>query len=963
MSARPIESSPFADNNSTVTDPQTYLSDLEAQVQLYVEEWMLNQDPDLYPEFNLSGIDITDALQFEAVVRGYVYGNAVWDLTKSTSEDDQKLWKAVQKQLQPTTLHIEDEVATKQIDSGRRLLLKGMAGAGALVALGMTNLIQNNAKAQYEDRTDTLSQDNHAEVPVESYNTEEHEQVHNPDYISKVDMYSAMMVSSLFATTLGTQTAAGLVEDGKISKKMLKTLFGTDEQSKAELSGWTASTMFSAWSARIMALKVDSETNKDENEKIASTHAYEHELAELPNIAVALGLVAASEITSNLYYESRSEFQKKALDALSAFSKDQPFRVNSHEVTKADFEAFLAVNSEDVESRYRDVTDSHELMRLAQEDVKSFLDAQKAELSLDKVESNIDSITTEELDGQITSLDQNLADDILLNSYLSTFTAPMSLTFTTASLVNKRLKPIALNFTKKHYLERIKQAKVDKESITPDMLQQFWKQANDQTLGEMNGKMGLVNLSVTTAANIAGVALFGDPPNIFFIKDHGWDEWLQNSKEGFAYGMMYSTVAHNAYIGKHLGRAVQYTEANKKSITGALQILGNTGYHLGLEKLRQGLVKVDPTGKIAAQWGPKDYKRGHLSFDYQSFFDDIGNKAKEMVYGDFMSQKYKELGDFISKYYESATTLSEDEAAITNMVKEMLQDMGIPETDSESVDTTNPFQKLVEQATDSIGEGIQQEIITELNTSMQAIIIRLDAITADDIEQRGIETLANEISTDSFFITFPDTVQENLRSLVTQQLESKVSHIDHEKHGHAHALSHSARDVRNALMTQLWAVGSLQTIAKKSLGLDQPGKIPPEKAKRYATTVLAIIAGTSAVADNVAAMLFGIDVLEKIGEKSLGDEYDEQSNFAKKLRKYAFMMSVFAGSLSKIGNGPNMSIEKIAEVFRDNERNIMEVKGMASLLGPSFANGWSGLAVGGLLTGASADLWGEIDRQ
>jgi len=70
---------------------------------------------------------------------------------------------------------------------------------------------------------------------------------------------------------------------------------------------------------------------------------------------------------------------------------------------------------------------------------------------------------------------------------------------------------------------------------------------------------------------------------------------------------------------------------------------------------------------------------------------------------------------------------------------------------------------------------------------------------------------------------------------------------------------------------------------------------------------------TSTIADYTEVMIFGIDVF------------------------------------IKIGNGPNMSLEKIKEILRGSGSEGLEVTSTPNQLAESFGNGWSLLIVGYLL--------------
>lgn len=133
----------------------------------------------------------------------------------------------------------------------------------------------------------------------------------------------------------------------------------------------------------------------------------------------------------------------------------------------------------------------------------------------------------------------------------------------------------------------------------------------------------------------------------------------------------------------------------------------------------------------------------------------------------------------------------------------------------------------------------------------------------------------------------------------------------------AEGLSHSAKEVLYALLTQLSHVGAMIESAKSVFGsVDEAmGDLEPKAKlmlKLNLSTVLS--GGVSMFADNVAAFLFGIATNDKIIEdyiESVGGLPGGEKQI-KDLKLEGFMLSlwtaIMAGSLFKSGNGPNFSL-------------------------------------------------------
>ena len=177
------------------------------------------------------------------------------------------------------------------------------------------------------------------------------------------------------------------------------------------------------------------------------------------------------------------------------------------------------------------------------------------------------------------------------------------------------------------------------------------------------------------------------------------------------------------------------------------------------------------------------------------------------------------------------------------------------------------------------------------------------------------EGVANPELTELLGVSYDDlnvVDKEALRDAVV-----KMAGFNVEESEIAEGLSHSAKEVLYALLTQLSHVGAMIESAKSVFGSvdDAMGDLEP-KAKLMLKLGLSTLltGGVSMFADNVAAFLFGIATNDKIVEdyiESVGGLPGGEKQ-AKSLKLEGFMLSlwtaIMAGSLFKSGNGPNFSL-------------------------------------------------------
>lgn len=191
------------------------------------------------------------------------------------------------------------------------------------------------------------------------------------------------------------------------------------------------------------------------------------------------------------------------------------------------------------------------------------------------------------------------------------------------------------------------------------------------------------------------------------------------------------------------------------------------------------------------------------------------------------------------------------------------------------------------------------------------------------------------------------------------------------ENGNGHArelslLSHSAKEVLFALLTQVPSVPALARMAKIAIpvaaGVENGQKPTADQLKTIVACMLPIEAGMSAFADNVAAYLFAEEVLTYFFKQTFGDDILRRTPMLEStIAIICVKIAEMAGSLTKVGNGPNFSQFKLKL-----KRTGANVQGVAidridQPIGETLTNGFAHTANTTFTLAAVAYLRREID--
>jgi hypothetical protein len=836
--------------------------------------------------------------------------------------------------------------------SGKLSRRSFMVGSAIGAGLSLVGVGQNPVNAQ-----ETANGQSDSTVPANSPEASLHIESHNPDFISKWNLGSSIMVSGGFG--------------GVVARQLL---------GKGDMGLGTGLFMAGAWGAKEAILALDSRLNPDEHQREGSKHAFDHEAAEIKaNMPVVGILVGLSELTSHIGYSEYGIDEDELIarmftqgdkieielengnDAdVEIMDESDPKPFNSIEITANDVREFVRVGKRDekIFSHLDDEQSRDTLFSLVEEQITASIDQRRIDELYNLVEeykvktdrSEEDKTTLlENLKKRSTLIKNQVAADVMKTAYISTIIAPMSLTYTSANVADKIAHQISTKILDMHFTDSIIKSIENDEDIISK--QSAFEYSHSKTLEDMNGAEGFINLILTTAANVDGYALIGDPPNIFFLLKYGMKEWLINSAQGLALSGLISEGAYSYFLARKVGIKTHMKAGHQKAATFVFDKIKETGQNIiNLLKFQSSQGNIDIPEHEFAEGSKFSFDSSALTENWKEILKDLAWKDEINT---MMSDKMQSWRDIEAKILEArggetiVKLSTEGKRIMQGLLKnfELLQNSESnpnPEEGLEAMGTALKAQLhnvLNFYGMDSSTEAeLINNIADHLVNSTSNIMQNLDRFHNTD---EAMEYLRTQEDISSVFLTSPYTENE-FRKMINNYYKHR-SQEGHVEHG---AASHSAKDVRNALLTQLWAVGSLQTVCKKGLGLDNPDlHYTTEQATATSAAVLGIIGGISGIADNVAAMLFGIDILEKIAQKTVGQEiYENNNRLGSVMRKWAFYLAVTGGSLTKIGNGANMAIRKLSNIIFKDEENILAPQFRSNELSESVNNVYAYLA-------------------
>lgn len=611
--------------------------------------------------------------------------------------------------------------------------------------------------------------------------------------------------------------------------------------------------------------------------------------------------------------------------------------------------------------------------------------------------------------------------------------APLGTTYTSSSLANDLKEEILRMLYEQSLALGVVEAKRNAgekpgdedspifwlEDKKEEVRQAAYKRADDL----FNGSMGYSKLMLALAANTQGSWGLGDPPEIYFAIDYINDP--ATLLKAHAIGALNSeafTILLNAMWLKKVGALSpealgEFLAAQKTTIAAiaksvADKDLRSTSFN-GNERHVQGVLaalndKTDPSGKLREllnglpkpriRFSLKDYlanKRGILSGQTK--------RMEKIASGVLKTPEAFACSNIFSSLVK-AFNAGDKEGA-----RKMLEAMEAKLQEGQATDLSVLFEGLMEEETTVKGED-EVEVPAEAPTHTERIMDEVGHVLAgmDDNTRKGrieealdilgIGHIFGETGERSDKRIYGAEVYEALRRADERTIAKAISQFTsvegHEdvvagmdddaalgenvaearEHaaGKEHApsfLSHSAKDVLWALLTQIPSVPAISRLADISIpeinGVKENETPTPAQLKRIVATLLPIEAGMSGVADNVAAYMFAKIVMMGFFERTFGkDVFQEFPNIKGSIGIIAKMIAEQAGSLTRVGNGPNFSQEKCVILSDDSNRQGISIDRVNVPMGETLPqkNVFSSVANGTLVMMAIGYLWNQIDK-
>lgn len=672
---------------------------------------------------------------------------------------------------------------------------------------------------------------------------------------------------------------------------------------------------------------------------------------------------------------------------------------------------------ERVERLFHEVTDQNELPEEPQthdnlEEWQSFLEVRKSELI--KVVSE--------------------------NAAVTTVLAPLGTTYTSASVARESFKRVRGILNDIHFADKVVSTlKPDVNADTPstkviygDQIEEWKQQAFNQSIDDINGIGGYLQLNIALSSNLSGAWLAGDPPNFYFIQRHP-DLALKANAAGLVMSELASAAMNYSWLKSKLGWIDpkkfiteyvhnQYKTLNKLKTSFTDQDLRDVSFNGGRQNAHRlfdqikryqdshpntevlGRIKVDQIPTFAFFLDPKTLISQKIEVVTQMTKDAAakvkGGKSKNHLIDEDYKGRF-DFEDFLgfiesSKIQEileqqnpgSLNTLAGDLRKVrldqtTSDATALIEEITNPAGDEEPKPfieqlleipllsaslSTSEISKKLKNVADQTREmhqlrSFRYELDTLANTyqrrkktrgrGMDRLMkdwdARKDEIDpekhlqiADQIRvigekrQRGFHTtdiiadlksLAEEIGNaaepeqnemeDLYRLLGalgPDDLRKPFEDAVLLTRNNRET-----EHHEKKLLEHQAQEVLFVLGTQLPVVPGLihgvNRILPKLAGVGENGPDLPQ-LKAMSAAVLGFEAVTSAFADNVAAYLFAEGVLDDLMGNFYGEEYAGKKDLKDSVALSALFMAIAAGSLTKIGNGPTVTM---AELDMDGE--------------------------------------------
>lgn len=545
---------------------------------------------------------------------------------------------------------------------------------------------------------------------------------------------------------------------------------------------------------------------------------------------------------------------------------------------------------------------------------------------------------------------------------LSTVLAPLGTTYTSSGISNILKADVPALLFEKYFAEVIIEANKSGQAVD---VQQIRAIAIEKANKAMNGSLGYNSLVLALSCNAQGALGLGDPPELYFLLEF-WnspDAIAASEALGLASseiqcmiltGIWLASIGikDTKYIAKMFEGQSKTAEALFEAISSEkMRSLATGGGKALLPELvlLKKLNLADEARAEAVELLFEDAPKAKIQVRFQKYFRE---KAKGLAPTEFADRMEREDDYFsaisqelIQKVEEFGSVKSFEEiakgifagnfTALEAFVSKFKNMQTVPGLESLSKSIEESLAKL--KSEEAVGDGFV------FDTSLDGLSTLLEEFNKSEEPGRILLALQQSKSASAKKISAflasanQDVLREVSRAVVTvrESILEEVGHEEHSDHTNVEVkptdfvsnmkekvegyvdklgLSHSAKEVLFALMTQIPSVPALARLATIGVpalkGIKEGDPIDSETLKEISLSTLVSSAAISAVADNVAAYMFGKSVLIQFFERKYGKEFvDSHPIILKSSAIIAKMIAEQAGALTKYGNGPNFSQE------------------------------------------------------
>lgn len=572
----------------------------------------------------------------------------------------------------------------------------------------------------------------------------------------------------------------------------------------------------------------------------------------------------------------------------------------------------------------------------------------------------------------LEQIEKELADQVTRTVAVAGAIAPFSTTYT-SSVVANQMKGGTARLVFEHTIaKRVIDQKHADQVITIHEAETQAQQRTNELMKQFT------DLMTTLSANIQGGVLAGDPPQFFGLADQ-WGNWERLAKAE-VFGLVNDvtmTCGLTAMWFKQAGiaepqvvkRLADHTAELARQAGGLLPAkLPERMFTPDSEDLAMAFVGVDLSDNKRADRSAKATLKSAVAyratFSFQGYLqkkadwmrhlpgiNQISNlmeRSAANVSTDAATADKRTPLDQLRTFLEEGRTITTPTGEADPEVDSLLATLSaeieryVAENPQVDVDQIPPEGSAVDpDVVDELHDRLQdstnvesarveaiEDILLELGLEPEAISVMDEARMRQEIvailRRESASNPGKVAELAQQFALLDKTTKNQTTQPQTTQLESSAQKPEGH-HDSAHFFNHTGIEVRDALLTQLPAVGACAVLAEQSLtkafslkgGAERSGVAKVTAAIGAALSSEAMI---SSLADNVAAYKYGYKVLCSMIEKVYDDATREK--FGKPVLEaapalhdaifaIALKLAEQAGSLTKLGNGPNFSQEEL----------------------------------------------------